>query len=306
LQNDIDLVSEPNFYIPYLAGVFDGGFDAGGHNISNLSLHLDFAFGLGLFGYVADGGAVYGVGAEDVSIAGASAVGGLVGHSDGWVSFCHSTGSVHSNAYWAEAGGLVGFSTWNGVEGCYSSCDVSGVDSCRCFGGLIGRNKWGWVSRCYSTGNTAVVAAEYLGGLVGWNEGGDVEDCYATGVVWGSDFTGGLVGGNDGTVSNSYSACTDPGDPFGGLIGYLYSPSGSAANNSFWDAEVSGQATSNGGTAKNTTEMKHIVTFTDTGTEGLDEEWDIVAVADSGIRDDHYTWNIVDGETYPFLSWQSV
>jgi hypothetical protein len=303
LQNDLDLADEPDFYIPYLAGGFDGGLDVGGHNISNLSVHLDFAFGLGLFGYVADGAAVYGVGAENVSIAGSSAVGGLVGHNDGWVAWCHSTGSVHANGYWAEAGGLVGFSDYNGVEACYSSCDVSGVDGCRYFGGLIGRNKWGEVTRCYATGS-AIIQGAYIGGLVGWNEGGEVEDCYATGIVWGSTFAGGLVGGNDGTVSNSYSACTDPGGPFGGLVGYLSSPSGSTVDNSFWDTEVSGQDISNGGTGKNTTEMKDIVTFTDTETEGLDEPWDIIAVADPGIRNDHYDWNIVDDVTYPFLSWQ--
>jgi len=31
--------------------------------------------------------------------------------------------------------------------------------------------------------------------------------------------------------------------------------------------------------------------------------WDIVAVA-PGVTNPSYTWNIVDGETYPFLSWE--
>jgi hypothetical protein len=29
------------------------------------------------------------------------------------------------------------------------------------------------------------------------------------------------------------------------------------------------------------------------------------AVADPSARNTSYTWNIVDGQTYPFLSWQS-
>ena len=34
--------------------------------------------------------------------------------------------------------------------------------------------------------------------------------------------------------------------------------------------------------------------------------WDIIAVDNVGTRNLSYTWNIVDDETYPFLSWQPV
>jgi hypothetical protein len=44
--------------------------------------------------------------------------------------------------------------------------------------------------------------------------------------------------------------------------------------------------------------MKNISTFSGAG-------WGIVAVADSGTRNIACIWNIVDGVTYPFLSWQS-
>jgi hypothetical protein len=267
LQNDLDLAGEPDFYIPYLAGVFGGG----GHNISNLSVHLDFANGVGLFGYVAEGsGGVYYLGAENVSISANSAVGGLVGHNDGdYVYDCYSTGSVLAHDYYSEAGGLVGLNLWDDVEACYSTCSVDGWTR---VGGLIGRNQGGDVSSCYSTGIVNSEEYEYSGGLVGWIEGGSVEDCYATGLVYS-----GLVGGNDGTVSNS-----------------------------FWDIETSETATSDGGTGKNTTEMQNILTFTDTETEGLDGPWDMTEVVDSDSRNTDYIWNIVDGETYPFLSWQSV
>ena len=52
--------------------------------------------------------------------------------------------------------------------------------------------------------------------------------------------------------------------------------------------------------------MQDITTFTDTETEGLDDPWDIGAVASAGVRNQWYIWNIVDDETYPFLSWQPV
>jgi len=69
-------------------------------------------------------------------------------------------------------------------------------------------------------------------------------------------------------------------------------------SSSFWDIETSGQATSDGGTGKNTTEMQDIATFSLTG-------WNIIAVADPSMRNPTYIWNIVNGVTYPFLSWQS-
>jgi hypothetical protein len=52
LTNDLDLAAEPNFYVPYLAGEFDGN----GHTICNLSFNFGFVFYVGLFGYIAPGG----------------------------------------------------------------------------------------------------------------------------------------------------------------------------------------------------------------------------------------------------------
>jgi hypothetical protein len=67
---------------------------------------------------------------------------------------------------------------------------------------------------------------------------------------------------------------------------------------SFWDTATSGQTTSAGGIGKNTTEMQDITTFSGAS-------WNIVAVANLSELNPSYTWNIVDDETYPFLSWQS-
>ncbi|MBE0430750.1 MAG: hypothetical protein IBX67_02870, partial [Dehalococcoidia bacterium] len=115
----------------------------------------------------------------------------------------------------------------------------------------------------------------------------------------------GLVGYNEswGTVINSYSSGSVTGGDFevGGLAGA--SESGAAISNSFWDVETSGQATSDGGTGKTTAEMQSIATFSDMETEGLDGPWDMIAVA-PGDTDDEYSWNIVDGQTYPFLGWE--
>jgi hypothetical protein len=122
------------------------------------------------------------------------------------------------------------------------------------------------VSNSYS--NSDVTSGTGPGGLVGQNNG-TISNSYSTGSVTGSNYTGGLVAYNEGTVSNT-----------------------------FWDTETSGQATSAGGTGMTTAEMKSIGTFSSAG-------WNIVAVDNAGTRNIAYTWNIVNEQTYPFLSWES-
>ena len=166
-------------------------------------------------------------------------------------------------------------------------------------GSLVGHNHDGSLSNCHSTGNVA--GDTHVGGLVGINEG-TVSNSYSTATVTGGEAVGGLVGLNGATVSNSYSTGSVTGNSsVGGLVGWNDE---GTVDNSFWDTETSGQATSAGGTDKNTTEMQDIDTFTDTETEGLDEPWDIITVANPSTRNPSYIWNIVDDVTYPFLSWQ--
>jgi len=231
LTNNLDLGDEPNFYIPYLAGEFDGN----GHKISNLSFDFDFVCNVGLFGYLAPGGKVTQVGAENVNITGNENVGGLVGGNwQGTVSNSYSTGSVTGD---------------------------------ECVGCLMGYNL-GTVSNSYSTGS--VTGGQIIGGLVGFHQYGTVSNSYSTGSVTGNSSVGGLVAWNFDTVSDS-----------------------------FWDTETSGQTASAGGMGKITAEMQDIATFSEAA-------WDIVAVANSGTRDPAHIWNIANGQTYPFLSWQSV
>jgi hypothetical protein len=71
---------------------------------------------------------------------------------------------------------------------------------------------------------------------------------------------------------------------------------GATANNCFWDIETSGLPYSAGGTFLLTADMKNIASFSAAG-------WNIAAVAPDQTNL-AYIWNIVDRETYPFLSWQ--
>jgi len=254
LKSDLDLGSVPDFYIPHLAGEFDGN----GHKISNLKLNLDCVSTVGLFGYLARGGKITNVTLEETDIVGDSA-GGLVGHNYGTVSNCWADGSVTGRG---SVGGLVGHSR-------------------------------GTVRNCHSSGS--VRGDSQVGGLVGDNLGGTISDCYSTSSATGDGRVGGLVGANYYRIDSSYSAGSVTGEAdTGGLVGFSIG----TVSNSFWDMDTSGQSTSAGGTGKTTAEMKNIATFRTAG-------WSIAGVA-AGETDRSRTWNIVDGQTYPFLSWQRV
>jgi hypothetical protein len=256
-------------------------------------------------------------------IGGFIAVGGLEGVNFGTVVNSYSTGSV--TGYGPAIGGLVGSNGWSDgysnspgtVSDSYSTGIVTGEDD---VGGLVGLN---WhessVSNSYATGN--VDGEREVGGLVGGNAG-TVSDSYSTGNVTGEADVGGLVGGNYDIVSNSYSTGSVTGNSsIGGLVGLIdegnvsnsYSTGnvtgvtqtgglvgvnqGGTVSDSFWDTQTSGQATSAGGTGKTTAEMMDIATFTGAA-------WDIIEVGGPGTRNPTYIWNIVNYETYPFLSWQ--
>jgi hypothetical protein len=312
LTNDLDLREEPNFYIPYLAGEFDGN----DHRILNLSFNFDFVSHVGLFGYLAPGGSISQVGVENVNITGGRDIGGLVGYNHGTVSNSYSTGHVHGDD---NIGGLVGYNN-DTISNSYSTSNVTGNSG---VGGLVGWNWEGTVSNSYSTGS--ITGNSLVGGLVGKNgfyNPSTVSDSYSMGSVTGTSYVGGLVGYIfKGTVSNCYSTSNVTGNSYvGGLVGYLeedFEPysffpgsatgdiesegvvklsEGSIVSNSFWDTETSEQATSAGGTGKTTAQMKDIDTFSGAG-------WNIIAVA-LNQTNPAYIWNIVNNMTYPFLSWQ--
>ena len=254
------------------------------------------------------------------NMTGESRVGGLVGFNIAIVSYSSYSGSVTGHDF--LAGGLIGYNTGN-VSNSYSVVRMTGGLG---VGGLVGGNDGGIVRNSHSSGS--VTGDEYVGGLVGhnWNSDAVVGSCYSSGNVTGNSRVGGLVGYNGyyGTVNNCYSSSSVTGNgSVGGLVGYnlatvnsCYSSGSISGNssvgglvgnntatvsNSFWDKETSEMEKSNGGVGKTTLEMMDITTFTNTSTEGLEDPWDITTVAHGEI-DDTYSWNIVYGESYPFLS----
>ena len=265
---------------------FTGSFDGQGFEIRDLFIDRPVEDYVGLFSFVETGAVIVGVAVIGADVTGNEYVGALVGHiHDGSLSNCHSTGSVAGDTH---VGGITGES--GGIfSNTYSTASVTGVHE---VGGLIGQNH-GTVSKSYCTGR--VTGDEYVGGLVGWNHHGTISSSYSSGTVDGVSLVGGLVGSNRATVSNCYSTGNVTGlEDVGGLVGRNYQ---GTVSNSFWDIQTSGQSTSAGGTGSNTAEMQNIATFSGA-------TWNIIAVAAPSERDVAYVWNIVDDETYPFLSWQ--
>jgi len=317
---------------------FYGILEGDGYEIKDLFIDRPEEFDVGLFGLVDNGGVIRNVGLVNADVTGLQAGGLVGGNVDGTVSNCHFSGTVHGvsrvgglvggnvgtviNSYSAGrvsgesyVGGLVGDNLGTVSSSC-SAASVIGSDDH--IGGLVGRNEGAVINSCSSG---TVTGEGSVGGLVGWNSG-TVSASYSTGTVAAGGTVGGLVGGNPGTVKNSYSrGSVTGGATVGGLVGWN---SGSVSNSyssgivsgqvavgglvgynwwgvatvtdSFWDTGTSGLGISAGGTGRTTPEMMSRDTFAGAG-------WHIGAV-DFGMTNLAYTWNIVGGETYPFLSWE--
>ena len=274
------------------------GQNGGGCTVSN-SYAIDNVTGVSGSEYSADVGGLVGYNGGTVSnsyatgsVTGDSCVGGLVGRNDGGtVSNSYATGSVTGYGY---VGCLVGLNAGGTVSNSYATGNVTVTGYAYGVGGLMGSN-YGTVSNSYATGSVTASGSNFVGGLMGENKG-NVSNSYATGSVTGNITVGGLAGYNEGTVDRSYSTGSVTGaGAVGGLVGVNYG----TVSNSFWDTQTSGQGTSAGGTGKTTVQMKSIATFSGVG-------WNIIAVDNSNERNTGYVWNIVDGGTYPFLSWKPV
>jgi hypothetical protein len=246
---------------------FTGSFNGQGYEIRDLFINRPDEDYVGFFTHISWIRYIDNVGVvENVGVVNAD----VTGSSQVGVLVGHNEGIVN-NSY--SSGSVTGDSRVGGLVGwnqatltnSYSSCSVTGDSR---VGGLVGDNWYyrGILSNSYSTGS--VTGSKQVGGLVGVNYYGNVTHSYSTGSVTSSTQVGGLVGWNTATVSNS-----------------------------FWDTQTSGQATSDGGTDKTTAQMQNIATFSGAG-------WNIIAV-NPGQTNPAHTWNIVNGQTYPFLSWQS-
>ncbi len=174
LMNDIDATATATWNggagfapIGNLDARFSGSFDGQGHVIWGLTVNRPEESYIGLFGRVAQNGAIRNLGLVGGRVRGGWGVGGLIGRCEG-----------------AE------------LEHCFTFLSVEGS---ACAGGLIGYFYSGQVAQGYALGS--VTGTDRVGGLVGWLDHGILNQCYSAGAVaggeWGS--AGGLVGEANGS-----------------------------------------------------------------------------------------------------------
>lgn len=148
-----------------------------------------------------------------------NAVGGLVGYSNGTISFSKASGEVSGGN---QIGGLVGFADVGcAISSSQASATVSGIMS---IGGFIGEAASANSVQCSAFGPVAG-SGNNVGGFIGKASGGSVASCLSTGKVTGKDYyIGGLNGINSAcTISNSYASGDVNGSGIrvfvGGLVG---------------------------------------------------------------------------------------
>jgi hypothetical protein len=275
---------------------FTGVFDGNGHTISHLT--IEGVEPLGLFGQLESTAEVKNLGVLDVNMPssdgcdGFIGAGGLAGRNLGNISMSYSTGTVNGSC---GSGGLVGYNGGS-ITTSHSASMVTGNEV---VGGLVGLNH-GEITASYSSGAVTGDNSE-IGGLVGENHG-SIATSYSNSTVTGyGEGVGGLVGSGDGITMSYSSGTVTGGNVFvGGLLGW----GGANITMSYWDIEASNQphmGMSNedfglidpdNSYGKTTAEMKQQSTF---------EGWDFVGETENGTED---VWKIVEGQTYPLLSWQ--
>jgi len=304
---------------------FTGSYYGKEHLITGLHIVLPDNDCIGFFGCT-DGAAISHLGLENIDVTGYQGVGGLVGWNDnseilncyvtgnllgeqevgGLVGYNHFSTITHSHTIINiigngnnAVGGLVGFNNdASTISNCYSVSNLSGNDD---IGGIVGMNIYSTIQNCYS--ECTITGHDCLGGLVGDCYESSISNSYSNGnTIEGNSKVGGLVGINISCpIINCYSTSSIVGNAnVGGLIGYISYPD---VQNSFWDIETSGQATSEGGTGKTTAEMQNVATYTSLVTVGLDEPWDFVGNPYDDTGNEDY-WNIDENfnNGYPFFA----
>ena len=304
------------------ASRFGGNFDGNGKKIIGLWINRPASWStpvppydvdhVGLFGAIGGVTAkIHNLGLEIApqGITGRHKVGGLVGgaYSNATITKVYTTGTVNGYDY---VGGIVGEGILANINNAYTTCNVTGTDLY--IGGLIGIADNTTISNVYATGN--VTGHGKIGGLAGVIvSNSSISYAYATGNVRGSVFVGGLVG--EAQLNSSVKNCVVANGSIeatnsSALINRIASNSliGSIFSNNYCvssgmaliRASVSITETDNlndiPGESKT---LAALQTFDFYNTSGNWDggSWNIAL-------DNSLTWNIKNGSSFPFLSWQ--
>ena len=186
LTANIDLKNEPWTPIGTEDTLFQGTFDGGGHQITNLKIGKR-EYG-GLFGNV------WGATIQNCNVTGEvngyNYSGGIVGYANDntHILNCSFQGNVEGNGQ--DRGGIVG-STSIGcdVSGCFVTGTVTGGN---CVGGIAG-NGVGTIKNCYALADVTA-AGDSAGGIAGYAYNLSIENCYYSGEVSSNGNAGGIAG----------------------------------------------------------------------------------------------------------------
>ena len=146
------------------------------------------------------------------------------------------------------------------------------------------------VEAVYVTG--AVSGRDLLGGLIGEHHpNASLRNTYSAARVTGSSYVGGLLGyvpSSNATVYYSYARGVVTGRNSGGLLYPSADQYGINGQQTYWDTQTTGQATSNGGTGQSTSNLK-----TPTGASGIYSSWPVA------------TWDFGTAIQYPALKYDT-
>ena len=146
------------------------------------------------------------------------------------------------------------------------------------------------VEAVYVTG--AVSGRDLIGGLIGEHHpNASLRNTYSAARVTGSRYVGGLLGyvpGSTATVYYSYARGVVSGLDSGGLLYPSADQYGINGQQTYWDTQTTGQATSNGGTGQSTSNLK-----TPTGASGIYSSWPVA------------TWDFGTASQYPALKYDT-
>jgi filamentous hemagglutinin family protein len=300
---------------------YQGTFDGQNHVISNLTLTNTlgfFAFSeAGLFPNLGPTASVSNLGLINVNISsnmlGGALVGALAGQNSGTINNVYVIGgTVTASTADSVIGGLVGSNLLGTISNALADVDVSYTaltaisSNDNAIGGLVGRNANATINDSYSLGSVTVTnpssVGVNVGGFAGINQSAPnptrINRSYSSAVV---------------------SAPIDPNNVIGGFVG-LHADSNARITSSFWDTDVSTQAdgfgfnfiggsiTVIGGCFTGTCTILPSLRSSNPGapvnlstaTTYSGQGWSISAAPNTGS-----TWNIVNGQMYPFLSSQS-
>ncbi len=285
---------------------FTGEYDGQNNTISNLYIDKSSLY-TGFFGGI-NGGVLENLGLINIDINGGVYTGGFSGNiAYSTVENCYTTGSVNGGAY---TGGFAGGVSYSTITNSYNSADVTGASFYAA--GFIGHHAQSTVRRCFNIGDVSS-SSNYASGFFGANFNSTVSNSYTLGNVnrtsgSGTNFSAFSSLTSNSTIENSYStgsvtydSGTDPADR--GFVIDIYG--NNTFTDNFFDSEASNQSSGTGATAKTTSEMKNIETFTDETTVGLDNAWDFADNPnDDAANNDYWTINSIDNNGYPTLKWQ--